>query len=347
MGTTTYFGLFSLSRLILRRKRPRRKAPPLSLDWESNSLEERLLLSGSELTAPRGTAAVVEDFSRSTARSTTSAKQKVYRDITYTVAGLEPQRLDVYVPLGSQPPGGWPVIVAIHGGGWRRLDKRDYGQRIASAFVPSGYAVVAPNYPLSAPDEPTWPIGFEAIQKAVMWVKENAGNFEIDPSRVVAMGESAGGNLANLLGTNSPSAAVDASGYSSAVAAVIGFSSPTDLAALYTENPRAGKAVAQFLGGTPTQVPAIYLAASPVDQVSPADPAVFLVHGASDPLVPLSQSEELAAALTRAGVPNKLVVIPGSHNLDFPLRTPRNLVLQILEFLSATWNDKGSQSLKP
>ncbi len=93
-------------------------------------------------------------------------------------------------------------------------------------------------------------------------------------------------------------------------------------------------------------MPSSYVAASPVDQVSPHDPPTFLVHGATDSLVPVSQSEELAAALTEVGVPNRLVVIPGAgHELDFPIKTPRNLVFQILEFLDATWNDKVSQSL--
>ena len=127
---------------------------------------------------------------------------------------------------------------------------------------------------------------------------------------------------------------------------MVSFSSPTDLPALYSASPEAGKAVAQFLGGPPTAVPANYIAASPVDQVSPGDPPTFLVHGGNDPLVPVSQSQELAAALTEAGVPNQLVVIPGAgHDLDFPIKTPRNLVLQILEFLQTTWNYKGSQSL--
>jgi triacylglycerol lipase len=85
-------------------------------------------------------------------------------------------------------------------------------------------------------------------------------------------------------------------------------------------------------------VPASYIAASPADQVRPGDPPTFLVHGGNDPLVPVSQSQELAAALTAAGVPNQLDVIPGAgHDLDFPIKTPRNLVLQILEFLETTW----------
>ena len=104
------------------------------------------------------------------------------------------------------PAGGWPVIVAIHGGGWRRFNKQEYGPRVASAFVPNGYVVVAPNYLLSARNRPSWPINFQDVQSAVLWVKANASRYGIDPTRVVAMGESAGANLANLLGTESGAA---------------------------------------------------------------------------------------------------------------------------------------------
>ena len=270
----------------------------------------------------------------------------IYRNITYTVLGGQAEQLNVYVPKGAPPPGGWPVIMAIHGGGWRSQDNLDYGTRVASAMVPGGYVVIAPDYVLSAPGRPTWPLNFEDVQAAVRWTRINAGMFGINPNEVVAMGESAGANLANLLGTSSPLAA-STPGVSAAVAAVVSFSSPTDLPALYQQSPQAGKAVAQFLGGPPWALPASYASASPVDQVAPNDPPVFLVHGARDPLVPVSQSEEMAAALTNAGVRNQLVIIRGGgHNLDFPNRTPPNLVFQILEFLSTTWKDRGSHSLK-
>jgi dipeptidyl aminopeptidase/acylaminoacyl peptidase len=72
----------------------------------------------------------------------------------------------------------------------------------------------------------------------------------------------------------------------------------------------------------------------------------MLIHGGNDTLVPPMQSQELAAALTRAGVRNELIVLPGAgHKLNFPINTPRNLVFQILEFLNATWKDNGSHSL--
>ena len=313
-------------------------------------LEERLLLSGTadallhSIRADHTDRAGYLDASSSSER--VNADQVVYRDITYTAANDQPEQLDVYVPKGPAPTGGWPVILAIHGGGWRTKDKRDYGSRIALAFVSHGYAVVAPNYPLSSPGNPTWPLNILDLEAAVSWIRGNAGTFGFNGREITAMGESAGANLANLLGTGSSAAGIAGPRGPDAVEAVVSFSSPTDLTALYYASPEAGKAAAQFLGGSPTAVPGLYAEASPVDQVSPGDPPVFLVHGADDPLVPVSQSEELAAALTAAGVPNQLVVIPGAgHDLDFPIKTPRILIFQILEFLEATWNDSDSQSL--
>jgi acetyl esterase/lipase len=258
------------------------------------------------------------------------------RNVTFPTAGGPSELLDVYLPNDAAPPGGRPVLVAVHGGGWRRLDKTGYGERIASAFVPAGYVVVAPNYELSAPGKSSWPANLEDVQGAVEWVRANAAALDVNANEIAAIGESAGANLASLLGTGSPAAP---SKGTAAVDAVIAFSTPTDLAQLYEERPLAGLAIAQFLGGTPVQAPASYVAASPIDQVSSGDPPMFLVQGREDPLIPPRQSEEMARTLTAAGVPNRLVLVTGGHNLDFPVHYAK-LIPQILEFLHATWNDR-------
>jgi acetyl esterase/lipase len=246
------------------------------------------------------------------------------------------ERLDVYLPSDAASVGGRPVLIAIHGGGWRRLDKAGYGARIASAFVPRGYVVVAPDYRLSAPGKPTWPVNIEDVQAAVSWVRAHAAMLGINPDRIAAIGESAGANLAALLGTGTGSSV--AGGDASAVQAVIAFSTPTDLTALASESPLAAHAAAQFLGGTPEQVPANYMAASPIDHVSAGDPPMFLVQGRQDPLIPASQSVQMAEALESAGVSTRLTLVNGGHDLDFPAHYP-NLIHQILEFLDATWKD--------
>jgi acetyl esterase/lipase len=241
------------------------------------------------------------------------------------------------------------VLVAIHGGGWRRLDKSGYGRRIATAFVPRGYIVVAPNYRLSAPGEPSWPVNLEDVQAAVRWLRANSGALGANPNEIAAIGESAGANLAALLGTASsaggkgvaPEAENAGTGESAAVQAVIAFSTPTDLSVLGATSPLAALAAAQFLGGSPQRVASSYVGASPLDHVSPGDPPMFLVHGRDDTLIPASQSQTMAAALSAAGVTNRLVLVPGGHDLDFPAHYSK-LVPQILEFLKATWKDNGT-----
>jgi acetyl esterase/lipase len=262
-------------------------------------------------------------------------------NVPYPTPAGPAESLNIYSPPGPAPPGGRPVIIAIHGGGWRRLDKAGYGDRIASAFVPAGYVVVAPNYALSAPGRPTWPENLDDVRSVVSWVRADAGGLGIDPNRVVAMGESAGGNLAELLGTDpGPSGTGSAS---TQVNAVLAFSAPADLTTLYTQSYWAGRAAAQFLGGSPQQVPAEYAAASPIDHVAPGDPPMLLVHGLEDPLVPVAQSRAMAAALDAAGVTNQLILVNGGHDLDFPVNYA-NLTRRLLEFLNATWNDEGTLS---
>ena len=307
-------------------------------------LEERALLSAFHPAtippAPAPTQVLPPTIIRPTGHRSTAPSQSgrwtELQNVSFPTVGGQFEQLDVYLPKTPVPAGGRPVLVAIHGGGWRKFDKTGYGRRIASAFVADGYVVVAPDYELSAPGNPTWPVNFEDVQAAVRWVRYNASMLGINPNEIAAIGESAGANLAALLGTDSTQGPGD--GVSPAVQAVVAFSTPTDLTTLYSESRAAGFAAAQFLGGSPQQVPANYIAASPIDQVSPGDPPMLLVQGLQDPLIPVSQSRQMAAALTAAGVRNELLLVHGTHDLNFPAHYS-NLVPQILEFLETSWKD--------
>jgi acetyl esterase/lipase len=296
-------------------------------------LEERALLSTFATTSVEA-AASSERLDSGSDYSDSAPPMNEIHNVPFPTVDGQSELLDVYTPRTPAPAGGRPVIIAIHGGGWRRLDKAGYGSRVAAAFVRDGYDVVAPNYVLSAPGKPTWPVNFEDVQAAVRWVRSNAGALGINPNEIVAMGESAGANLAALLGVYSTQNGGD--GVSSAVDAVVASSTPTDLTILANESPLAGLAAAQFLGGSPEEVPANYIAASPIDHVSSGDPPMLLIHGRQDPLIPVSQSEQMQAALTAAGVRNELILVNGGHDLDFPPHYS-NLIPDVLEFLDTTW----------
>jgi len=78
-------------------------------------------------------------------------------------------------------------------------------------------------------------------------------------------------------------------------------------------------AVTQLLGGPPAENKEKARLASPVAHVSKDDPPFLIVHGDKDPVVPLRQSEVLAAALKKAGVPATLHVVPGAgHGVMSP-----------------------------
>ena len=96
--------------------------------------------------------------------------------------------------LGAQPAA--PVLVFIHGGYWRSLDKADHSF-VAPSFNADGAAVVVPNYALC----PAVSIEHITLQMAavVAWVWRHAASFGADPSRIALAGHSAGGHLAAML----------------------------------------------------------------------------------------------------------------------------------------------------
>jgi acetyl esterase/lipase len=298
-------------------------------------LEQRALLSLSGVTSS-ASAFSPERVHAKVDPSTLPPSWTEDQNVSFPTVNGQSELLDVYTPDSPAPAGGYPVMVAIHGGGWHISNKSAFGLRTAQVFTRDGYVVVAPNYVLSAPGSPTWPVNFEDVQAAVRWVRGDGSRMDFNSNEIVAEGESAGANLAALLGVYST--ANQGTGISSAVEAVVAVSTPADLTSLFEETHFAGSLAAQFLGGSPEQVPANYIAASPIDHVSPGDPPMLLIHGRQDPVIPVSQSERMHAALTAAGVRNQLILVDGGHRLDFPTHYS-NLVPDVLEFLDATWKD--------
>lgn len=108
----------------------------------------------------------------------------------------EQQVLDVFAPDPAFAGGLAPVLIVIHGGYWRSLDKSDYAF-LAASFTDEGALVVVPNYDLC----PNVSIERIAMQmtEAVAWVWRNAADHGGDPNRIALLGHSAGGHLAAML----------------------------------------------------------------------------------------------------------------------------------------------------
>jgi acetyl esterase/lipase len=222
--------------------------------------------------------------------------------------GVRPLELDLYLPPGEGPH---PVALFLHGGGWRLGSRHSGGpafpgRTLFERAAAAGIAVASADYRLTG--EAVWPAQLSDAKAAVRWLRARAGELGIDPDRVAAWGESAGGHLAELLGLVDDPALegdVGVTGPSSAVVAVAAWYAPSDVAAVAVDTGAdpadATTREARLLGAAPSAVPERAAQASPVTHVRPGAPPFLLLHGRADRLVPCVQSERLAAALSAAG----------------------------------------------
>lgn len=229
----------------------------------------------------------------------------VTRDVAY---GTDPaQKMDVFTPVGFT--GLRPGVVLIHGGGWEGGDKGFYAP-LGQALAAKGFVAFSINYRLTPASH--YPAQVEDAQNAVRWMRAHAAQYHLDPARVGALGDSAGGYLAVVLGTRDLDAAP---AQSSHVQCVVDFYGPTDLTGMTPAAPLndsqkyALRVLHDLLGTTREENPAAYKAASPLFDVSARSAPTLIIQGADDPLVPPDQSEKLADALHGAGVETFLALI--------------------------------------
>jgi acetyl esterase/lipase len=119
---------------------------------------------------------------------------EVYQDLP----GVDQARrsLDVYTHAELRQA---PIILFVHGGGWRQGDKRAAGLK-PLAFIPSGFVMASANYRFR-PDVSVADMVHD-IARAMAWLRKHAASFGGDPDRIVLMGHSAGAHLVAVAGTN-------------------------------------------------------------------------------------------------------------------------------------------------
>lgn len=131
------------------------------------------------------------------ARTSAAAREALPCRIDVPYGGGVNETLDIF----PAPVPDAPLLVFIHGGYWRAMDKRDHSF-IAPAFNDRGVCVVMPNYALcpGTPAQPvTVPFILMQMVRALEWVWRHAPALGADPARITVAGHSAGGHMAAAL----------------------------------------------------------------------------------------------------------------------------------------------------
>jgi len=235
-----------------------------------------------------------------------------FDNVEFVRRGDKPILMDIFVPLGAPTPR--PVVLIFHGGGWAVGD-RGYNREMAAFFASMGYTAATADYRLWL-DGDIYPAQVQDALAAVKFLRTKAGDYGIDPDRIATCGESAGGHMALLLALAKDHAVFGDDSYPgvrSDVCAVIDIYGPTNMPELYNQGGWMVKKIGEgFLGCLPQDSPEKWAAASPITYVRPDAPPVLIVHGNRDTVVPYSQAELLAEAISKVDGPCEIVRATGS-----------------------------------
>jgi len=240
--------------------------------------------------------------------SVTSAAQglQVVRDIPYAPPAHERQMLDVYAPEKAR---NLPVVFWIHGGGWTAGSKNDVHHK-PQAFGDKGFVFVSTNYRfLPAVDMYTI---VRDVAKSIRWVHDNIAKHGGDPTRVLLMGWSAGGQLAALLCTDDRYLKAEGLSLSIVKGCVAVDGDTYDVPLIVETGAAQRKARGQpdptfghdrKFGGDPAK----HRDLSAVTHVAPKKgiSPFLLLHVAENPNT-TAQAQRLASVLTTAGIPARV-----------------------------------------
>ncbi len=241
-------------------------------------------------------------------------------DVPYATQS-EAQKLDIYLPNEGEGP--FPVILAVHGGGFEFGDKATDEMNPELTGVNRGYAVVSVNYRMSG--EAKFPAAVHDVKAAVRFIKAHAAEYDLDATRIAAWGDSAGGNLVSMLGTTAGHPELEDltmgnAYYDSSVTCVVNWFGPTDFSemdALFEESgtksamrhSSSDSPESKYMGVAVELIPNLVGFANPESYISKDTVPFFIENGSEDTNVPTQQSVKFSEKLKKVIGEDKVVYI--------------------------------------
>ncbi|WP_409158395.1 alpha/beta hydrolase fold domain-containing protein [Pectobacterium sp. B2J-2] len=253
----------------------------------------------------------------------------VYAQVKST-RSVRQMHMSVLVPRNDELK---PAIIYFPGGGFT-TSEHDKFIEMRMALAEAGFVVVAAEY-RTIPD--IFPAPVIDAKSAVRYIRQHAIEYGVDPKRIGVLGDSAGGWLAQMLGTTNGDQSFDKGDNLSqssdvqAVATLYGISDLRNIGEGFSEviqrvhhSPAAteallvnGAAFRNFAGASITDSPEKALNASPVGHLSGHTPPFLIMHGSKDSLVSPEQSATLYGLLKKAGNHANYVLIEGAEHGDY------------------------------
>ena len=254
-------------------------------------------------------------------------------------------KMDLIVPKNRTAHPACPTIVWICGGAYRVVNRSVWLPEMMR-FARAGYVVASIEYRTS--NEAIFPAQLIDVKSAVRFLRAHAKEYCVDPGNIFALGESAGGTMASLLGVTGSQKELDQGDHldqTSAVQGVVDYYGVVDLSDASAEKDRKLAAANQsndvpyfafeeFLGVGYGKAEADK--ASAIQYVSEETPPFMILHGTEDAVVPMAQSEKLYNTLQKAGIPCEIALVEGAAHGDdlFYQDEMTDLVLSFLNRLS-------------
>lgn len=198
------------------------------------------------------------------------------------------------------------AIVLVHGGGWTAGDHYGFSRK-GFMLAQQGYVVMLPTYRMIK-DGP-FPACLHDVKNSIRWLRAHATKYNVDPNRIGAYGNSAGGTLALTVALTDEESDLEGDGsyhdFSSELQAVVCSGAVGDL--LHAHHSRRAATVYRNLAGalvrgtTQAEIESVMRRASPSSYISKDTPPMLLIHGAKDTVVFIDSTDEFHERMKSAG----------------------------------------------